>query len=287
MPLLTTEELALLSPVFKGRSGQWLARTLMRLVRMDELNELYDRNAAHRGADFATSLLDDRQVDYLVGNAWRLDGLPQGPFITISNHPCGHIDGIMLIEIFARIRPHYKVMVNKILGRVKAMEENFITVVPTGRKRTEPQKDSLAGVRATLAQLRAGEPMGFFPSGAVSDLSIRDRCVRDREWQEPVMRLIRKARVPIVPLRFFDGNSRLYYVLGLLLGSGVRLLRLPAEVLNRREKPIRLGIGQTIDLAAQDACPDLESYSVMLRDSVYGMPLPEEFKSRGELLGRL
>ena len=108
MPLLTTEELSQMSPLFRGRGGQWLAGKLMQLVRVDELNELYDRNAMHRGADFATAVLDDRQIDYLLGNAELLDKLPQGPFITISNHPCGHIDGIMLIEIFARIRPGFK-----------------------------------------------------------------------------------------------------------------------------------------------------------------------------------
>lgn len=286
MPLLTTEELSQMSPLFRGRGGQWLAGKLMQLVRVDELNELYDRNAMHRGADFATAVLDDRQIDYLLGNAELLDKLPQGPFITISNHPCGHIDGIMLIEIFARIRPGFKVMVNKILGRVKAMEDNFITVIPTGRKRDVPQKESLLGVKAAISQVRSGEPVGFFPSGAVSDLSLRDRCVRDREWQEAMMKLIRKLRVPIVPVRFFDGNSRLYYLLGLLFGSGIRLLRLPAEVLDKREKPLRLGIGPVIDLEAQDACTDLESYAKMLRDSVYGMPLPETFLSRGELLGR-
>lgn len=286
MPLLTTEELSQMSPVFRGRGGQWLADRLMQLVRVDELNELYDRNAMHRGADFATAVLDDRHIDYLLGNAELLDKLPPGPFITISNHPCGHIDGIMLIEIFARIRPGFKVMVNKILGRVRAMEDNFITVIPTGRKRDVPQKESLLGVKAAIAQVRSGEPVGFFPSGAVSDLSLRDRCVRDREWQEALMKLIRKLRVPIVPVRFFDGNSRLYYLLGLLFGSGIRLLRLPAEVLDRREKPLRLGIGPVIDLGAQDACTDLESYTKMLRDSVYGMPLPETFLSRGELLGR-
>lgn len=237
MPLLTTEELSQMSPLFRGRGGQWLAGKLMQLVRVDELNELYDRNAMHRGADFATAVLDDRQIDYLLGNAELLDKLPQGPFITISNHPCGHIDGIMLIEIFARIRPGFKVMVNKILGRVKAMEDNFITVIPTGRRRDVPQKESLLGVKAAISQVRSGEPVGFFPSGAVSDLSLRDRCVRDREWQEALIKLIRKLRVPIVPVRFFDGNSRLYYLLGLLFGSGIRLLRLPAEVLDKREKP--------------------------------------------------
>ena len=47
MPLLTTEELSQMSPLFRGRGGQWLAGKLMQLVRVDELNALYDLSLIH------------------------------------------------------------------------------------------------------------------------------------------------------------------------------------------------------------------------------------------------
>lgn len=283
MPVLTAEEMAGFSPVFRGKAGQAFARGLMHAFKVDGVNALYDRCADKSGVEFATAVIDDQKADYMVGNARRLLELPEGPFITVSNHPYGVMDGIMLVELIGSFRPAFKVMVNSILARVKALSPNFITVIPTGKERTAPQKESISGIRQTLTQLRSGEPVGLFPSGAVSDLKPFEGCIRDREWQEAVIRLIQKARVPVVPVRFFDGNSRFYYLLG-LISSSVRLLRLPAEALNKGGKVQRVGIGETVSIERQAACKDIESLRNLLRSSVYDMPLPQEFTPRHDLL---
>lgn len=282
MPLLSKEELEGMTPVFRGKVGNALAECLMRMLDVDELNALYDRLQEHSGPDFASAVLNDIGIDVSIGYAPGADAdlgaiLPEGPFITISNHPCGHVDGVALVDLFGHLRPDYKVMVNRILGRVKNLESNFISVTPTGNQRTAATAASISGVKAALQHLRDGGALGLFPSGAVSDLSIRDRCVRDREWQEPVIRLIRKAKVPILPVRFFDGNSSFYYSLG-LIDWRVRLLRLPSEVFNKRGKRFRVGIGPLIPVEVQDGFDkDIEGFSAFLRSSVYDMPLPEKF----------
>ena len=48
-------------------------------------------------------MLKDVRTDYRIGNPERLDMLPDGPFITISNHPYGGLDGIILIDLFGHI----------------------------------------------------------------------------------------------------------------------------------------------------------------------------------------
>ena len=85
-------------------------------------------------------------MQYEVLNPEVLKALPDGPFITISNHPYGHLDGVMLVDLFGHIRPDFKVMVNKFLGRIKTLDENFICVTPTGNERTVPTRDSIQGV---------------------------------------------------------------------------------------------------------------------------------------------
>lgn len=283
MPILSLKEAAELSSVFQGRGGQTLARVLMRLLRIDGLNALYDSCGSLEGPDFASSILERQGVDYLVGGSEVLSQLPEGAFITVSNHPYGGEDGIMLIDMMGHIRPGFKVMVNKILSYIKALRPSFITVIPTGKTRTAAKAESIKGVREAMEQLRDGQPVGFFPSGAVSDLKIGEG-IRDREWQEPVLRLIRKARVPIIPVKFFDHNSRFYYLLG-LIDWKVRLLRLPSELLNKRGHRARIGIGSIITVDEQDKCNSIEEFGAMLRESVYGMPLPTEFVSRSDLFG--
>lgn len=281
MKLIDIDELGQMFPLFRGRCGNAVARSLMHILSVDKTNDLYERNEAFSGPDFAGAVLRDMGVRCLVGNAERLAELPEGPFITISNHPYGSIDGIMLVDLFGHIRPGFKVLVNKFLGRIKALSLNFITVVPTGKERKAASAESIMGIKAAMRQLREGLPLGLFPSGAVSDLSLKDRCIRDREWQEPVIRLIRKAGVPVVPVRFFDRNSDFYYSLG-LIDWKVRLLRLPGELFNKSGVPARIGIGRVIPAGELESYETTDGLRSFLRKSVYEMPLPEKFISLSE-----
>lgn len=267
-----------MAPAFRGKAGNSLAKGLMKFLSVDRLNDLYDRNSYLRGVEFADAVLKDVGLEYSIGYEGEVpdsleDLLPAGPFITVSNHPCGHLDGVALVDLIGKVRKDYKVMVNKILGRVEAMSDHFIQVVPTGAERTAATAESVAGVKAALSHLRSGGALGLFPSGAVSDLHLPSFNVSDREWQEPVIKLIAKAQVPIVPIRFFDGNSPFYYSLG-LMDWRVRLLRLPAEVFNKKGKPFRIGVGPVISVDRQRPfASDPNLFRSFLRSSVYDMEI--------------
>ena len=280
MPLLTLQEIEQTTPLFRGRVGRSLARGTMRLLSVDRLNALYDRHAHLRGADFARSVLDDLGIDYevFVESAEaesQLHTLDETPFITISNHPYGSIDGVILADLFGHRCANYKIMVNRILSRVESLAPSFISVTPTGVERTAATKESIMGVRRALGQLRSGGGLGLFPSGAVSDLSLREGCVRDRPWQPAIISLIAKAKVPIMPVRFFDRNSSFYYALG-LIDWRVRLLRLPAEVFNKAGRPVRIGLAPLISVEEQQrylATHTIEEFGTWLRSKVYGMEI--------------
>ncbi len=268
MPLLTIGELEDISPVFHGKIGNSFAGFLMRLLNVDRLNELYDRNSHLQGPLFTSSVLEDLGICYQIENSEILERLPQGPFITISNHPYGSIDGVILVDVFSRLRPDYKVMVNRILSRIHTLDDNFICVTPTGNELNDPSYDSIKGIRSAVAHVRHGHPLGIFPSGAVSDLSLRERCIRDREWQKPVIRLIGRLGVPVVPVTFLNRNSGFYYSLG-LLDWRVRLLRLPSEVFNKKDRPAIVRIGDIIMPEEMARFPDPDGLSGYLRSKVY------------------
>ncbi len=270
MPLLSIDELEKAAPIFRGAAGNAFGRMLMQILAVDKVNDLYDRNEALTGPDFARAVLKDIGVEYEVIGRERLEKLPDGPFITISNHPYGSIDGVMLVDLFGHIRPDFKVMVNRFLSRIGTLSDNFICVTPVGAERTAPTRDSIQGIKDSVAHVRGGHPLGLFPSGAVSDLSIKDRCIRDREWQEPVIRLIRKLNVPIVPVHFLDRNSDFYYSLG-LIDWRVRLLRLPGEVFNKRGKRTRIAIGEIITPEFQKEFDDIGDFREFLRNKVYNL----------------
>ena len=268
MPLLTPDDLGSAASLFNGRGGTALWRILTHVFSLDRVNELYDRNLCFSGCEFAGKVLADIGADYQVLNPDVLSSLPEGPFITISNHPYGSVDGLILVDIFGHVRPDFKVMVNGFLRRIEPMRECFICVTPNGDEHKPPTQDSIKGVKDAMSHVRAGNPLGIFPSGAVSDFSIRDARIRDREWQEPVLKVIKKLEVPVVPVHFLDMNSWFYYSLG-LLDWRVRLLRLPAEVFNKRGKRMRVALGEMITPEQQSAFADISAFGAYLRDRVY------------------
>ena len=270
VPLLTQHDLELMTPLFSGKAGHALAYGVMRALSIDKANELYDHNAHLRGADFAHGVLNELEVVCTM-QGQREELLPKPPYITISNHPYGSIDGIILADLFGHRTPDYKIMANQILQRIEPLAPSLIAVTPTGVERTKPTAESIIGIRRALQHLHEGGALGLFPAGAVSNLDLRHRCISDRTWQPAIIRLIARAHVPIVPVHFIDGNSFLYYILG-LIDWRIRLLRLPAELFNKQHQPTRLYIGAPIGVDEQEqflSTHTMEEFGQWLRHLVY------------------
>ena len=285
MVVITPQDAAERFPsVFKGR--KWLFHLAAWLTGIDKVNAVHDRvdklGTAY-GPDFARGLMQDIEIDFRIGHAERLSNLPDGPFIVIANHVYGHIDGICLLDIFGEKRPATKVMVNEMLTWIPGLAPSFIAVNPTVGARQSASATSINGVKNALLQLRSGEPLCIFPSGAVADLKPKERwTLSERDWQDAAIRLIQKARVPVIPVRFFDRNSRFYYALG-LLDYRIRFVRLFHEMFNKHGQTPRMGIGEVIPVQEQEKYTDLQAFKAFLRSRVYDMPLPESFVNRSQL----
>ncbi|MBQ6771998.1 MAG: 1-acyl-sn-glycerol-3-phosphate acyltransferase [Bacteroidales bacterium] len=277
MALITMDDIEKISPVFRGERGNKLAKGVLRLTGIDQLAERYARHEDLTGPDFVNEFLKDLYVNYEVGGLEHLATLADTPFVTISNHPYGGLDGLILIDLVGHFRHDFKVMANQFLNLVKTIKGNFINVVPNTDS-VKVTKESIAGVRQALLQVRDGHPLGLFPAGAVSDFHFREFGISDREWQESAIRLIHKLKVPVLPIRFFDRNSSFFYFLGLISWK-VRILRLPREVLNKGGKRVRVGIGPVISVEEQ-ARADLGE---LLRKAVYDMDLPTHMQPRSAI----
>ena len=233
-------------PFFRSKFGTCLGRLLIKWLRVDKVNRVHANNCHETGAAFTSLLLKDPLIDikYNLHHAELLDKLPEGAFVTVSNHPIGSLDGIMLIDIFASRRPDFKVMVNGILTKIGAMDENFISVKPDSSKKGANVKN-INGVRLSLERLKEGHPMGFFPAGGISMYNKDTKRIQDLPWTHSVIRLIRKSNVPIYPVYFDFLNSKLFYWLG-RIDWRIRTMRIPAEAFNKRGRTVDVYIGEPI-----------------------------------------
>lgn len=258
------------APFFKSRIGTFLGKLFIKWLSIDKVNRVHANNCHLRGAEFTSALLSDPLINirYKLHNAEVLDNLPEGAFITVSNHPIGSIDGIMLIDIMAGRRPDFKVMVNGILTNIGAMEDNFISVKPDSKKQGA-NLANINGVRVALQRLKEGHPMGFFPAGAISFYSKKDKGVHDLSWAHSVIRLIRKSEVPVYPIYFGFLNSRFFYWLGNISWK-IRTLRIPAEAFNKRGQTVDVYIGNPISPEELRNYPDDKKLAEFLYSRTYG-----------------
>jgi len=99
--------------------GETTARILMNLLQLDRLTRIYSEIDHLEGMDFLDALLDRFEICYDVSEE-ELRRIPMsGPFITVSNHPFGGIDGLILLKLIAKLRPDYKIMGNFLLQRIE------------------------------------------------------------------------------------------------------------------------------------------------------------------------
>lgn len=240
--VLDYDDIVKMAPFLRGKEK--LVRGLMKFLSIDKVNWIHDRNFDTPGPQFCRGLLTDLDVKLRIDNEQLLDNLPEGAFITVSNHPFGAMDGITLIDIVGSRRPEYKVMVNMILNHITALRPNFIAVDQTASDDPAKKAVSMKGIREVMSQVRGGKPVGFFPAGAVGNYNKHLRF-EDREWQPVVIRLIAQLGVPVIPIFFHGYNSWWFRALGVISWQ-LRTLRLPAEVFRRKGDTLHITVGDII-----------------------------------------
>ena len=268
--------------------GKWgllkypIVSAVMRLAKINKVNDLYDKIKDLEGQEFFDKLLEELNVKYLAFQE-DLAKIPKtGPFILVSNHPLGALDGVIMCKILTEIRPDFKVMGNFLLTKIKPMEPYVISVNPF-EKRKEAYS-SMSGMREALKHLSEGGCLGIFPAGEVSNKNNEYNEILDKEWQEPALKLIKKAQVPVVPMYFHAKNSKLFYNVS-KIHPDLQTLLLPSEMVNKREKPIKIRIGRPVTPKILNEYETPKELGEFLRKKVYMMKSYfEDRKSVAEFL---
>lgn len=259
-----------LHPVLRGRFGHFLTKFIFKASGLDKINAVYDGSKHLEGVDFTNDLLDKLEITRKVKNIEVLDAFKGKPFIIVSNHPYGHIDGIIEVSLIGAVRDDFKIMVNWVLMQIDTMEDFFIGVNPFPKdNKMSTVKSSAGGVKLSLEHLKAGHPLGLFPSGGISLPNLRGRVV-DCEWQESILKFIKKAKVPVIPVYISGSNSLLYQLLG-YIGWRARTARLLHEVTNKKGKTITLHFGQPIPVKKQNEYTDIKEFGKFLHSKTYEM----------------
>ena len=266
MGLVTAKEIAKAINADKyGVLGTFAGWLLMKALKISTINKIYDKNKHLQDVDFLNGILDELQIKFEIPEE-DFKRLPKdGAYITISNHPLGGIDGVLLLKLMLEREPNFKIIANFLLHRIEPLKKYIMPVNPF--ENHKGSKSSVIGIKETLRHLSDGKPLGMFPAGEVS--TYKDgKLVVDKTWEEGAIKVIRKAQVPVVPIYFHAKNSGFFYLLS-KINDTLRTAKLPSEVFSQKNRVIKVRIGKPIAVAEQNEHQTIEDYSEFLRRKTY------------------
>ena len=280
MELVTSKEIAKVIGTDKfGFIGTFVGWILLRLLRISKVNKIYQKHKDKKDLPFLNGILDEFQIEFEIPEE-DLKRIPKnGAFITVSNHPLGGIDGILLLKLLLEHRPDYKIIANFLLHRIAPLKPYVMPVNPF--ENHKDAKSSLLGLKSSLQHLQDGRPLGIFPAGEVS--TYRDgKLMVDKPWELGAVKLIKKAEVPVIPIYFHAKNSWLFYILS-QISDTFRTAKLPSELLSQKNRVIKVRIGKPISVKDQQEYKDISSFYEYLRKKTYMLANPFEKKTQNIL----
>ena len=280
--LVTAKEVAKAIKVDKyGFIGTFFGWLLMKVLKISTIQKIYMRNKHLKDVEFLDAILDDFQIKFEIPEE-DLKRLPKdGAYITVSNHPLGGIDGILLLKLMIEQRDDFKIIANFLLHRIEPLKPYIMPVNPFEDRKDV--KSSIAGFKNALLHLKEGHPLGVFPAGEVS--TYKDgKLVVDKPWEEAAMKLVKKAEVPVVPIYFHAKNSKLFYKLS-RISDTFRTAKLPSELLTQKNRIIKVRIGKPISVSDQAEQKTIPEFSEFIRRKTYMMS--NAFADKPKILGNL
>jgi putative hemolysin len=273
MGLVSSKEIAGVIGLKKyGFLGTFIGWVMLKLLRISRLNRIYDKHKDKEDVAFLNAILDEVQIQFEIPEE-DLKRIPkEGTFISVSNHPLGGIDGILLLKLLAEKRPDYKIVANFLLHRIEPLKPYVMPVNPFEDRKGV--KSSVTGIKNALLHLKNGYPLGIFPAGEVS--TYKDgKLIVDKPWEEGAIKLIYKAKVPIIPIYFHAKNSRLFYFLS-KISDTLRTAKLPSEVLSQKSRVIKVRIGKAISVKDQEEYENIDDFHAFIRKKTYMLANPFE-----------
>ncbi|MHA7055781.1 GNAT family N-acyltransferase [Aquimarina sp. M1] len=279
MAVVTSKEVAKGLKLDKlGFIGTFVGWLILKITRLSKINRQYDNISHLSGTEFVNEVLNLYGVTFEIPPE-DLKRLPkEGAFITLSNHPLGGLDGILLLKLMFEHRSDYKIIANFLLHNFSPLKPYIMPVNPFENRKNA--KSSVTGVKQAVLHLKEGKPLGIFPAGEVSTTKDGKQYV-DKPWEPGAMRLVKKAKVPVIPIYFHARNSRLFYQLA-SISDTLRTAKLPSELFSQENRIIKVRIGNPVSVSDQDEYEKIEDFTNFLRKKTYMLANPYAKKTLRE-----
>lgn len=210
---------------------------LRKLTHEQEINQFLTDNEGEDPVSFIDNVFDYFNFSYAVTSRDRANIPAQGRVVIIANHPIGSLDGLAVLRLLLEVRSDVKILANDMLMNFEALHPLLIPLDNMG------DGGVLKSFRSALSELEGDHAVIVFPAGEVS--RARPSGVRDTRWRPGFLKMARRAKAPILPVRIKAKNSLLFYSASMLfkpLGTAL----LAQEMFNKKSVTIHFRIGEPI-----------------------------------------
>ncbi len=248
---------------FLKRMPGRIVSLLKYIIRQEKINSILNRYESYQGLEFLQKLPEEFSIRVEYEG---LENLPeQKRCFFVANHPFGFLDGIILTKTVGEKYGEFKAIGNEVFMLAPHLRPVIAAVNVFG---SNPRRYLLELEKVFASDL----PVTHFPAGVVSRL--KKGKVEDPEWQKSFISRSVKFRRDVVPIYFYGRNSSLFYGIYLirnLLGIklNLELALLPNEIFNKKNKVIRVKIGQPISWEIFDSSKSHYEWAQYVKAEVY------------------
>lgn len=233
------------------------------IFRFSKLNNVYKKVSGKEGTDFIDEVIGLLNLT-IEFNEKQVKRIPvTGPVIVVANHPLGGIERLLLIKYLGKVRNDVKVLGDVLLQQVAPLAGNFIS--RSTKNIYEKEKNAGFMPAEVDLHLKNGGMLCLFPSGSGSAFH-PFYGITDHLWQFQVVRYIKSAAVPVLPVYFQSKPHRIFEK------------RTGPQQKNKRLL-IKIRIGNPVSVSFQNKFIDEYQFGRYLRAKVFGMKSKLKVKS--------
>lgn len=191
-----------------------------------------------------------------------------GAAIVVANHPLGILDGLVLCRLVSQVRPDFHILVNRVLCRGDRIGHHFLPIDFSGSRAA--QRQNVRSIKRAFDCLHAGSVLVVFPAGGVATASRPFGPVVELPWKPLLGRLVRKRKVPVVPV-YVDGHNSRLFQLASQVSLTLRLSLLLHETLRKTGERLTVRLGHPIPYDALAPLGDRQALARYLRTVTLGL----------------
>ena len=239
---------------------------LKRILHLDFLNDILERNGHLIGVDFVEQVVKDFNIkEHIHG----FENIPDsGRFIFASNHPLGGFDGILLIKYVSKKLGKLKFLTNDILMNIPNLSPIFVAVNKHGGHSRDAAK-------ALLEVYNSEQQILIFPAGLASR-KIKGKIV-DLDWKKHFISKSIKHKRDVIPIFIEGRNSNRFYRIANFrkffhIKWNLEMFFLPDETVKHKNTDIPIYFGKPIPYTTFDKTKTHKEWTDWVKEQVYKLP---------------